>query len=206
MSLASKLEEGLETLKLDLGDAGKRQLLAYLALLVKWNRAYNLTAIRDPEEMVTQHLLDSLSMAPYLENLPTLADIGSGAGLPGIPLAITFPAMEVLSVEANQKKAAFQQQAKIELELKNFSVACDRVEKCQGAFAGVTSRAFAELVDFAAWAGHLVASGGHLLAMKGIYPEDEIRRLPDQWKLTEAIPLHVPGLAAQRHLIVLERR
>lgn len=203
--LVDTLRQGIAALSLNLSEEVENRLLAYLALLTKWNRAYNLTAIRDEGEMVTHHLLDSLSLLPYLDGVHTLADIGSGAGLPGIPLAIVRPDLAIISVETVQKKAAFQQQARIELKLENFTVHCGRVERFEGQFEAVTSRAFAELADFARLAGHLVAEGGRLLAMKGLFPEVEIARLPAPWRMTESHPLFVPGLGAERHLIVLER-
>ncbi|CAB1370980.1 16S rRNA (guanine(527)-N(7))-methyltransferase RsmG [Denitratisoma oestradiolicum] len=205
MTPAETLHQGLAALSLGLPAEAEPRLLAYLELLKKWNRAYNLTAIRDEGEMITHHLLDSLSLAPYLTEVHNLADIGSGAGLPGIPLAIARPGLAITSVETVQKKAAFQQQARIELKLENFTMHCGRVERFEGQFEAVTSRAFAELADFARLAGHLVAEGGRLLAMKGLFPEAEIARLPAPWRMTESYPLLVPGLKAERHLIVLER-
>jgi 16S rRNA (guanine527-N7)-methyltransferase len=177
-------------------------LSSYLALLAKWNRTYNLTAIRDEQQMVTHHLLDSLAVLPHLESVATLADIGSGAGLPGIPLAICRPEMQLASVESNQKKAAFQQQAKIELGLANVSVHCQRVEDFQGLFDVVISRAFSDLPSFVRLAGHL---SHRLFAMKGLYPETEVEQLPDGWHVGQVARLDVPGLDAERHLVILER-
>lgn len=178
------------------------KLEAYLALLAKWNRTYNLTAIHDREQMVTHHLLDSLAVLPHLGMVGTLADVGSGAGLPGLTLAICRPDLHVTSIEPNQKKAAFQQQAKIELGLANVSIHCGRIEALEGTFDVAISRAFAELADFVRLAGHLASQ---LFAMKGAYPQAEIERLPMGWQLVEALKLIVPGLAAERHLIVLEK-
>lgn len=205
MSLESQLQEGIAALGLDLGADTEARLLVYLRLLSKWNRTYNLTAIRDEVEMVSHHLLDSLTMVPYVRELDSLADVGSGAGLPGIPLAIVCPELKVTSIETVEKKVAFQQQAKIELKLGNFSPLGARVEKVQGQFDAVTSRAFAELADFVNWSGHLLRPGGHLLAMKGVYPEEEIARLPAGWTVKTSYELKVPGLDAQRHLIVLQK-
>lgn len=197
------IHEGVLALELSLPAGAERCLAAYLALLAKWNRTYNLTAIRDPGQMVTHHILDSLAVLPKLgEDVATLADVGSGAGLPGFPLAICRPQLSVASVEANQKKAAFQQQAKIELGLANVSIHCGRIEAMTGKFDAVISRAFAELADFVRIAGHLA---NRLLAMKGAYPEQEIERLPAGWRMTDATRLDVPGLAAERHLIALEK-
>jgi len=210
MSLAAVLREGLAGLGLDLPAAVQARLLAYVALLKKWNATYNLTAIRDEAEMVTQHLLDSLSVLPALQELALAgrrwADIGSGAGLPGIPLAIVRPDLDMTLVEAVAKKSAFQRQAKIELGLANLTVVNRRVEELPGgAFDAVISRAFADLADFVRLAGHLPTPDGRLYAMKGQLPEDEIGRLPQAWAVVDCIRLSVPGLDAQRHLIILER-
>src|SRR5262245_38642042 len=160
-----------------LNEAAADKLLAYRALLLKWNKTYNLTAIRDPEEVLIQHLLDSLVVAPFLPHGPqTLADVGSGGGLPGIPLAIARPGIAVTLVETSSKKSAFQQQAKIELGLNNVSIYSGRVEDYEPkqSFDGVISRAFAELKDFVNWSGDLAKDGGKLYAMKGIYPDAEV--------------------------------
>jgi len=210
MSLADQLQEGLAALGLELSAATQSMLLTYVALLKKWNATYNLTAIRDEKDMVTQHLLDSLSLLPTLEkSAPAIrrwADVGSGAGLPGIPLAIARPDFDMTLVEAVEKKSAFQRQAKIELGLANVAIHGGRVEDMAGgAFDAVISRAFAELTDFIRLAGHLPVPGGRLYAMKGQAPEDEMSRLPLGWAVLECTRLSVPGLDAQRHLIVLER-
>ncbi len=210
MSLSQRLRDGLAAMHLELPPEQQEKLLAYLALLKKWNRTYNLTAIRDENEMVTQHLLDSLSLLPAIEKSVLAgrrwADVGSGAGLPGIPLAIARPTLEFTLIETVEKKSAFQRQAKIELGLKNLAVLGGRVEEvAAGGFDAVVSRAFAELADFVRLAGHLPVPGGRLYAMKGAIPEDEIGRLPEGWAVAECVKLEVPGLNAQRHLIVLEK-
>ncbi len=210
MSLSQRLRDGLAAMPLELPPEQQEKLLAYLALLKKWNRTYNLTAIRDENEMVTQHLLDSLSLLPAIEKSALAgrrwADVGSGAGLPGIPLAIARPTLEFTLIETVEKKSAFQRQAKIELGLKNLAVLGGRVEEvAAGGFDAVVSRAFAELADFVRLAGHLPVPGGRLYAMKGAIPEDEIGRLPEGWAVAECVKLEVPGLNAQRHLIVLEK-
>lgn len=234
MSLAEQLQAGLAALGLDLPAKMQTSLLAYVALLKKWNRTYNLTAIREESEMLTQHLLDSLSVLPALQEsalagrrsgidgprrgIPVTqsegrqspgrrwADVGSGAGLPGIPLAIARPDIEMTLIEAVEKKSAFQRQAKIELGLPNITVLNARVEDVPGGtFDAVVSRAFAELASFVDLAGHLLAAGGRLYAMKGLVPEDEINRLPLGWRMLDCIRLSVPGLDAERHLIVLEK-
>jgi len=202
-----RLAAGLSALGLALPAHTQERLLAFGELLLKWNTVYNLTAIRTPQEVVTHHLLDSLAVLPYLDGIGRLADIGSGGGLPGIPLAIARADLHVVSVEAVNKKAAFQQQAKIELGLANFHAENARVEKlaCAPPFAAVISRAFAELARFVELAGALLAPDGRMMAMKGIYPEDEIARLPAGWRVDQVVPLAVPGLQAARHLIVLKR-
>jgi 16S rRNA (guanine527-N7)-methyltransferase len=210
MTTAELLQQGLSALRLELSAAAQSTLLAYVALLKKWNSTYNLTAIRDEREMITQHLLDSLSVLPALQKSALAgrrwADVGSGAGLPGIPLAIAYPDLEMTLVETVEKKSAFQRQAKIELGLTNIAIHGGRVEDMPGGlFDAVISRAFAELADFIRLAGHLPAPGGRLYAMKGAVPEDELSRLPSGWAVLECTRLSVPGLDAQRHLIVLER-
>ena len=207
MSLAEQLAAGITALGLALPENAQPKLLAYLALMAKWNRTYNLTAVRIEQEMVTHHLLDSLAVLPFLGAAVRLADVGSGAGLPGLPLAIARPQLEVTSIEANQKKSAFQQQAKIELGLANVAIHCGRVETLKPAapFDAAISRAFSDLAQFVGLAGHLVRDGGCLLAMKGVLPAAELAALPPGWRMTGAHPLAVPGLAAQRHLIVLGR-
>ena len=210
MSLSLRLREGLVGLGLELSADMQSKLLDYLALLKKWNRTYNLTAIRDEGEMLTQHLLDSLSMLSALQNSALAgrrwADVGSGAGLPGIPLAIARPDLEMSLIETVEKKFAFQRQAKIELGLANITVIGQRVEALPGGqFDAVVSRAFAELADFVALAGHLLVQNGRLYAMKGLATEAESKRLPSAWAVVDRVQLHVPGLDAQRHLLVLER-
>lgn len=203
------LHDGITALALSLPAGAEDRLSAYLGLLAKWNRTFNLTAIRDPAEMVMHHLLDSLAVLPLLEKSALagrqgfhLADVGSGAGLPGLVLAMARPDWKVTSVEAVEKKAAFQRQAKIELGLANVSIHGGRVEGVAEAFDGVISRAFASLADFVALAGHLSTT---LWAMKGAYPVDEIAALPENWRVTACHPLLVPGLDAERHLLQLEK-
>jgi len=210
MSLSEQLHEGLATLGLDLPEAMRLKLLGFVALLKKWNRTYNLTAIRNESEMVTQHLLDSLCLLPALPESALAgrrwADVGSGAGLPGIPLAIVRPDLAMLLIDAVAKKSAFQRQAKIELGLDNVTVFCGQVEDLPGArFDAVISRAFADLTDFVRLSGHLLAPHGRLYAMKGQLPEDEMSRVPSAWNVVNCARLSVPGLDAQRHMIVLEK-
>lgn len=207
MSSSQQLHAGIVELGLDLSAETEDKLLAYLALMAKWNRTYNLTAVRDEAAMVSHHLLDSLVLLPHLLGVKSLADVGSGGGLPGIPLALARPALAVALVESSQKKASFLQQAKIELKLANVSIHCERVEelKPELPFDAVISRAFSDLAEFVRLAGHLLATGGRLLAMKGAHPQEEITQLPAGWRVTQSIPLAVPGLAAERHLIAIER-
>lgn len=199
------LDSGLAALGLELPDSARVQLMDYAALLLKWNRVYNLTAIRDPAQALTHHLLDSLAVVPHLRDIATLADVGSGGGLPGIPLAIACPALSVTSIETVGKKASFQQQARIELGLENFTVVSERVENVRPSapFDAVISRAFSSLADFVALTGHLLGDGGRFYAMKGVYPADEMTALPQGVRLLEHIPLDVPGLDAERNLLIL---
>jgi 16S rRNA (guanine527-N7)-methyltransferase len=203
------LSQGIAALGIELPAGAEERLAAYLALLVKWNKVYNLTAIRDPGEMVTHHLLDSLAVLPVMQKSALagrqgfgLADVGSGAGLPGLVLAIARPDWTITSIETVEKKAAFQRQAKIELGLTNANVHCGRVEELSATFDATISRAFASLADFVLQAGHLSAV---LWAMKGVYPSDEVVQLPPGWRVAASHELTVPGLAAQRHLLQLER-
>ena len=206
MNIESGLDAGLLRLGLTLSPEGRQRLLDYAALLAKWNRVYNLTAIRDPEQVLTHHLLDSLVVVPHLDGITTIADAGSGGGLPGIVLAIARPTLSVTSIETVSKKASFQQQARIELGLTNFVVLNERVENVrpEAGFDAVISRAFTELADFVRLTRHLVRPGGRLLAMKGVRPDTEIARLPDDVRVVETRSLDVPGLGAERHLVILE--
>lgn len=203
--LRDELDAGLATLALDAALA--TPLLAYLALLDRWNRTYNLTAIRDPRDMVAKHLLDSLAMQPYVRDIATLADLGTGPGLPGIPLAIAVPSLQVTLVESNGKKARFLREAVRALGLGNARVAESRAEALDepGAYAAITARALATLPDILAVGGHLLAPEGRLLAMKGARPDEEIAALPAGWRLEAIHALAVPGLAAERHLVVVAR-
>lgn len=207
MSEAALLDRGLAELKLQLSPDARQKLLDFAALLGKWNRVYNLTAIRSPEQAITHHLLDSLVVLPHLEGIARLADIGSGGGLPGIPLAIARPDLQISSIETVGKKASFQQQAKIELGLSNFMPVHARVEDVvpQAPFDAVISRAFSDIADFVRLTRHLLGPGGRFLAMKGVYPRDELASLPDDVHVVVTHPLTVPGLDAERHLIILER-
>ncbi|MEX3629894.1 MAG: 16S rRNA (guanine(527)-N(7))-methyltransferase RsmG [Burkholderia sp.] len=208
-ALHELLNDGLDSLGIELEPAQIDKLLDYVALLGKWNAVYNLTAIRDPRQMLIQHILDSLSIVPHLRPLDVKAalDVGSGGGLPGIVLAIVFPHWQVTLNDSVHKKSAFQIQAKAELKLANLSVVTGRVESLRpghevpGRLDVIVSRAFADLSDFVVLARHLVAPGGAIWAMKGVLPEDEISRLPEGSQVRQTIRLAVPALDAERHLI-----
>jgi 16S rRNA (guanine527-N7)-methyltransferase len=203
---AEELSRGAQQLGVELSESQHSQLLAYLALLIKWNKAYNLTAVRDPDEMVSRHLLDSLSVVPFIAGERWL-DVGSGGGMPGIPLAILFPDMNVTVLDSNGKKTRFLTQVKLELKLDNLEVIHSRVEAFQPAlpFTGIVSRAFSSLEDFTGWTRHLGDSNTRWLAMKGLHPADELVALPTDFHLDSAQALTVPGCQGQRHLLILRR-
>jgi 16S rRNA (guanine527-N7)-methyltransferase len=210
-ALAAQLSSGAAALGVSLSDLQIAKLLDYLALLVKWNGVYNLTAIRDPAHMVTHHLLDSLAAVPEFSAAQQVLDVGSGGGLPGMVLAIwaaeARPAMRTAMVDTVQKKTAFLTQAKAELGLPMVTIYTARVEQLPhaGQFDVITSRAFADLRDFINLSGHLLAKEGRFIAMKGVLPEDEVAHLPVGWKVSAVRRLQVPGLDAQRHVLVIER-
>lgn len=203
-ALRQRLDDGLAALGLDRALAAP--LLEYLALLLRWNRTYNLTAIRDPDEMVIRHLLDSLAMQAYVQP-GALADLGTGPGLPGIPLAIARADVQVTLVESNGKKARFLREAVRQLKLGNARVAESRAESVDepGAYAQITARAMDTLAGILEVGGHLLAPGGRLLAMKGVNPVEEIAALPPGWTALAVHPLAVPGLGAERHLVEVGR-
>ncbi|HEX4942798.1 MAG TPA: 16S rRNA (guanine(527)-N(7))-methyltransferase RsmG [Usitatibacteraceae bacterium] len=205
MTIEARLADGLAAMGITLDAAAQAKLLAYVRLIEKWNKVHNLTAVRDPGQMVALHILDSLSVLAHVAGARTLLDVGSGAGLPGIPLAIARPDLAVTLLDASHKKATFLRQAKAELALANVEVACERVEKWHPAapFDIVVSRAFAELAEFVEQAGHLVARDGTMLAMKGVNPIDEIARLPSSHRVGNVVELRVPSLDAKRHLVFL---
>jgi 16S rRNA (guanine527-N7)-methyltransferase len=202
-NLATQLDRGLEALQLELDAPVRQGLLDYVALLAKWNRAYNLTAVREPREMVTRHLLDSLAVVPHLQGT-RIIDVGTGAGLPGIPLALVFPERQFVLLDANSKKTRFLVQAKAALGLANVSVVHERVEAFQAEqpFDCIITRAFASVADILIGSRHLLTPDGVFLAMKGSVPEAELAELPQGFNLIEVIPLKVPGLEQeQRHLL-----
>ena len=209
LSQGEALNAGIQALGLELSPEQGRQLLAYLGLIGKWNKVYNLTAVREPAEMLTHHLLDSLAaLGPLQRHLSaqglqqaSLLDVGSGAGLPGIVFAIGCPELQVSCVDTVSKKAAFIQQVAGELGLKNLRGVHARVESLAGPFEVVSSRAFASLLDFTAWSGQALAPAGVWLAMKGKHPADELAALPAQVQVFHVEPLTVPGLQAERCLV-----
>ncbi|EOA04704.1 16S rRNA (guanine(527)-N(7))-methyltransferase RsmG [Herbaspirillum frisingense] len=210
-SLTRTLKEGAQALGLTLSEAQIARLMAYQALLAKWNKVYNLTALRDPAQMVSHHLLDSLSAMTAFAGAQRVLDVGAGGGLPGIVLAIwaaeAEPQMKITLVDTVQKKTAFLNQVKAELQLGNVTVLHARVEQLpvEQQYDVITSRAFAELKDFVTWSNHLLQQGGKYIALKGVLPQEEIDRLPAGWKVQQVQPLQVPGLDAERHLIFMER-
>lgn len=203
---AEQLEQGALALGLALTDEARRKLLAYVAMLHKWNRTFSLTAVSDPAKAVSHHLLDSLAILPDIF-ADTVLDVGSGGGQPGIPLAIARPDCPVTLLDSNSKKAAFLRQAVIELDLHNVAVHCGRVEQFSppANFSVIVSRAFAELADFVHLSEKLLLPEGRWLAMKGVRPDDEIARLPGFASVQSVRRLTVPGVEGERHLIVMNR-
>ena len=207
MDNRQKLQSGLKEMGLDLSGEQQDKLLAYVEMLKKWNKTYNLTALRNESQIISHHLLDSLTLPPYLEGAQTMLDVGSGGGQPGIPAAVCRPDLQITLLDANTKKTSFLQQAAIELELKNVRVVSGRVETVQGLRTDViTSRAFAELADFVNWTAHLLQDGGRWAAMKGVYPAAEIDRLPDSVCVERVDKIRVPQLNAERHMVILRKK
>ncbi|MDQ6916300.1 MAG: 16S rRNA (guanine(527)-N(7))-methyltransferase RsmG [Pseudomonadota bacterium] len=206
--MTAALADGLTALEMHADAAAQATLSQYLALLDKWNRTHNLTAIRDPKQMVTHHLLDSLAALEHLPDRVSLRvlDMGSGGGLPGIPLAIARPEWRVVLLDSNQKKAVFLRQAVIELKLANVEVCAVRVQdyEVDPLFDVVISRAFSDLASFASLGRRLVASGGWLVAMKGLFPHEELQQVPADVRVVSVPPVRVPGLDVQRHLVIME--
>jgi 16S rRNA (guanine527-N7)-methyltransferase len=206
MTLERSIAEGAATMGVDLPPEAPARLARYLELIEKWNRVHNLTAVRDTAQMVVLHVLDSLSILPHLEGCSSVLDVGTGPGLPGIPVAIAMPRVRVTLLDSSHKKCAFLEQARIELGLDNVEVVCDRVEQWTPprTFDAVVSRAFSDLSDFVLQAKHAVAPGGRMIAMKGVYPFDEIARVPRSHKVAQVVELQVPQLEAKRHLVFVE--
>jgi 16S rRNA (guanine527-N7)-methyltransferase len=207
LTLEERIAEGIAQMAFVPEARAVDSFAAFLRLLEKWNRVHNLTAVRESEQMVVLHLLDSLSVLPHLANARSILDVGSGGGLPGIPIAIARPELAVTLLDSSHKKTTFLEQARTELALDNVTVVCERVEqwKPDRAFDGVVSRAFAELGEFVVQAQHLVAPGGRMLAMKGVYPFEEIAKVPATHRVAEVAELRVPHLEAKRHLVLVER-
>ncbi|WP_293266935.1 16S rRNA (guanine(527)-N(7))-methyltransferase RsmG [Neptunomonas sp.] len=203
--LRASLVRQSQEMKLSLSDEQVDKLMAYLQLLEKWNKAYNLTAVKDPAEMVTRHLLDSLSLLPFVKG-PRIIDVGSGPGLPGIPLAICCPDLDVTTLDSNGKKTRFQNQVKVELGLSNLTVINGRAEQCDDEpYNEVVSRAFASIADMIKWTHQLCRQDGVFLAMKGLYPTEELTQLPADIELKASHSLNVSGTHGARHLMVLGR-
>nr|WP_237113345.1 16S rRNA (guanine(527)-N(7))-methyltransferase RsmG [Pseudohongiella spirulinae] len=201
-------------LDLTLSDAQQQTLLDYVALLDKWNKAYNLSAVRDPLQMISRHLLDSLTVAPCLAEIQadtqhslSVLDVGTGAGLPGIPLAICYPDIKFILLDSNGKKTRFLFQVKTMLSLDNIQVENTRIERyqCPEQIDIVVSRAFASLSDFVLGCEHLCQPHTRLLAMKGLYPEQELADLPSHWRLQQASAVQVPDTEGERHIIELKQ-
>ena len=204
MNHTQQLQNGLAEMGLSLTEAQQNKLIEYVELLKKWNKTYNLTALRDESLMISHHLLDSLTLLPYIKGAETMLDVGSGGGQPGIPTAICRPDLQITLLDANTKKTSFLQQAVIELGLSNVRVVSGRVEAVQDFQADViTSRAFAELADFVNWTAQLLKDGGYWAAMKGVFPQEEIDRLPDFVTVEKVEEMHVPQLNAERHMVIM---
>ena len=204
MDNKQQLQEGLQSMGLSLTTAQQLLLLEYVALLKKWNSTYNLTALRDEHTMISHHVLDSLTLLPYIQHAQTLMDVGSGGGMPGIPTAICRPDLQITLLDANTKKTSFLQQAVIELGLHNVSVASGRVEAMHDKKVDVvTSRAFAELSDFISLTKHLLNENGYWAAMKGVYPYEELEHVPASVVVEKVDKLTVPMLNAERHMVIM---
>ncbi len=203
LDLKAQLDTGCAALSIDLSEAQKQQLLDYVALLVKWNKVYNLTSVRDPSQMLSRHILDSLSVLPYL-NAPSLLDVGTGGGLPGIPAAIVRPDCAVTLLDSNSKKTRFLQQVKAELGLHNVTVVHGRVEQVSlPKFAIITARAFATVDDIIKLAGQHCEQNGRLVLMKGVYPNEELQFDSKAFRLQDVVSLDVPECEGERHLVRL---
>lgn len=208
-TLQNDICQGAKSLSLDLSETQADLLTRYVLLLDKWNKAYNLTAIRNPREMVFRHIIDSLSIVPHISG-GTILDVGSGPGLPGVVLAIMYPGKKFTTLDSNGKKTRFMLQAKLDLQLSNLEVANARVEsfETREPFDAITSRAFSSLVNMVDGTKHLLSPSGVYLAMKGLYPEEELKELMDRHEieLVGCEPLNVPGTEGDRHLVILRNR
>ena len=207
MSLALPyLQMGLQQMQIELSAEQQQKLLDYVALLLKWNSTYNLTALRQEDQMLSHHVLDSLTLLPYLDGVENIIDVGSGGGMPGIPTAICRPDIQITLLDSNSKKTSFLSQAVIELGLSNVKVITGRVEAAEGiAFDALTSRAFAELRDFVTLTSQLLRPEGRWLAMKGVHPYEEIAQLPEDVYVAQVDKLTVPSLEAERHMVIIQK-
>ena len=204
MNHKQQLQQGLQVLGLSLSTAQQLLLLEYVALLKKWNSTYNLTALRDEATMISHHVLDSLTLLPYIENAQTLMDVGSGGGMPGIPTAICRPDLQITLLDSNTKKTTFLQQVVIELGLSNVTVASGRVEAMHDKDVDVvTSRAFAELADFISLTKHLLNENGYWAAMKGVYPYEELEHVPASVEVEKVEKIEIPMLQGERHMVIM---
>ncbi|HBY4455812.1 TPA: 16S rRNA (guanine(527)-N(7))-methyltransferase RsmG [Klebsiella pneumoniae] len=203
--MLNKLSRLLDEAGISLTDHQKNQLVAYVGLLDKWNKAYNLTSVRDPNEMLVRHILDSIIVAPYLQG-SRFIDVGTGPGLPGIPLAIVCPESHFTLLDSLGKRVRFLRQVQHELKLDNVTPVQSRVEAfpAEPPFDGVISRAFASLNDMVNWCHHLPAANGHFYALKGLAQKEEMESLPEGYDIVEVIELHVPRLEGERHLVVIK--
>ncbi|NQY25564.1 MAG: 16S rRNA (guanine(527)-N(7))-methyltransferase RsmG [Piscirickettsiaceae bacterium] len=196
-----KIQQGSDALGLSLSDEQCEKLASYIGLLDKWNKVYNLTSVRDPEEMISRHLLDSLAILPYLTG-DTLLDVGSGGGLPGIPIAIVKPELAVTLLDSNSKKTRFLQQAKAELALDNVTVVHARIEQADlPLFSIVTARAFSTIQDIIELAGRHCDDAGYLLLMKGIFPQQELDDVTGEYEVQDVVSLTIPDCDGQRHIV-----
>lgn len=200
------IAKGVASLELSIDATQQKRLVQYLRLLDKWNKVYNLTAIRDVKKMVGTHVLDSLSVVPFILGR-TVLDVGTGAGLPGIPIAVAKPQCEVTLLDSNHKKVAFLRQATADLGLKNTVVVCERIESWipPRKYDVIISRAFSDLGEFASLSARLLAPNGVIAAMKGLYPFEELERIPGELRVKAVEPLRIPGLNAERHLVLIEQ-
>lgn len=204
--MLEKLDRLLAQAEINLTDQQKEQLVGFVRLLDKWNKAYNLTSVRNPDEMLVKHILDSLVVSRHLQG-ETFIDVGTGPGLPGIPLAIINPDKQFVLLDSLGKRITFIKNALRELGIKNVTPVQSRVEEyAEGQFDGVLSRAFASLNDMVSWCYHLPADNGKFYALKGVYDEQEIAEIKQSIQLVEVIKLEVPELVGERHLVVLQKK
>lgn len=207
IDLKKQLQQGLAVMGFELSVPQQLQLLAFVELLRKWNGTYNLTAVRNGQSVISHHVLDSLTLLPYVQQARGVIDVGSGGGMPGIPIAIARPDLPIALLDANSKKTSFLRQVAIELGLDNVEVITARVEAMVGEqFDVITSRAFAELADFVNITKQLLAKGGCWAAMKGVYPYEEIAQLPDFVEVVTVDKLHIPNMQAERHMAVIRKK